>query len=1683
MKVIPSPRTHQRSRSADPDHSRPSSCYDRYYGRDGDCNSTGSDYRQLSRRWYDIAVARATVASDNEEQKRRVGSSHQQSIVLYHRAEHPRRALRRTDTRFRAADGKSRSLSLEPQLRSHDATSDDAVVSCATTVNEARRGGRQRSARRVQQRTSTSSGELETSRRCQSLSRTRRRTLSREMKLIRTTTANETITVKPHQRQQHTDNVRSSTPRTATDTSHGSYHSDVVATDNDNSATPIEAEADVRHDDFIVVTSDSKNIVIETSDSSDNVKVTSKGRDNAGVVPESCNDAIVISDSFSDVAMTSESCGSIRVRVEICDDDIMTERGRDDVTAMLEDCSYTRTTSESHRMTSNCDDDIKDTSARSKDLEVTTESVNDNTVTLQSCVDVTRTPESRNVVPTKLDGNDTASQTIHSSGENADSCNDVSPAQKENVTVMSGGLHEFLTKSECTDDAVITSTSSFDIVNTLQSNCEDILATQDRAVDDTVTSGDRRDVSVSSESSDDKTGTQKISNDTTESCSNVSATSKSCGDVTTTSSGGDDLSQISDRSGDVIVTPVGSSCVAFTSESCNDIAATADSSDDDTVTSDGRDDITLTPDSCDDDVILMPESQRKVTLNSRADVTVKSNGNSDAIAMSDCSSDVLTMSDSRAEAQVISGGQRDGTVAPDSNQDIADTPDRCNDICTAVIPVSDDVIVTSDGLDDVTLTSENNSLVTSRPMSNESHSDSGVTSYGYDDVKKTSARTDDLTVTPEIHNDYTETLESSSDVTLTIHGAYDVTVHPEISNHNETMLNSCCEFTTTPDNCRDVTKTSYSSADVITTSDDREDVTVTSSSSADDIVASNSSTSIAVVLESCDDISVTPESGYEITVTADGHGDVTLTQDDVIPTSESRDDVGATFNGQADVTVMSESSSIVIVSESCDDDLTNSKSSDDVKLMSDGEDDESTDEVVITSNFSTDIILTSKSSDGVTVTSLDSVHVTHPVMRPEKGDVTSNVNAANDKQMHSSAAEAKSNVKDTLASSMTSDDETLSANYSEEGNRFGQVIDDRLCEGNALKSAVQGESGYLATNHESRNCEEFMPGHDTYSTMHDTLMSEKVDKDLEKTDGPPVFDDFKDKRAEIKFTPGHDTVFQEEEDETVDCFVSDIRCVEGTFTSTEQLQQLVLAIRTFDIEDDYDGFVQVAENVEEAPETDRPVATLRSAHATESAPVTVVDGLTTELVSAKHVQKTSRSDAAVSVPVLSEQSHDDARPVLLSELEPVSSLVADITDVEFEHNQPCFVTDNVAPRCRLNDGVDGTPVGTGTGTAAVSDTSVDTEPVETASAPTAFVSTLTIADPFLLPVSERHVTSFVVLELGHAQEMGEVIQIRNDAKAQLVQPTNRIPTGHWHTGDRSATLELADDTKMIACGFPQRTEVSLVVNDDTTLDYTRSNGIEEKQFGSCGDVCLHLYDDSHVSLASRFDDQDQVRLYTDYWQTKVIESPEISNIERNRVPGVTALLDGTFVRGTMQKDSLQANAHHVHTNEIREPYSTTPPSTDDSVAVVGSSSKQGDEAVVESLERSVGARVCCESERHESEADGRLVVHDYGEMWSLFREIPLWVEVLRAEVIERHNADPRITRLLTRYPSLRPSTWKWTSAPLVTVLHRFASWDEHSKSRPVTAAADRPVTDCWTFDVQPVIDRCVLVVTSADVVE
>ena len=396
--------------------------------------------------------------------------------------------------------------------------------------------------------------------------------------------------------------------------------------------------------------------------------------------------------------------------------------------------------------------------------------------------------------------------------------------------------------------------------------------------------------------------------------------------------------------------------------------------------------------------------------------------------------------------------------------------------------------------------------------------------------------------------------------------------------------------------------------------------------------------------------------------------------------------------------------------------------------------------------------------------------------------------------------------------------------------------------------------------------------------------------------------------------------------------------------------------------------------------------------------------------------------------------------------------------------------------------------------AEVANDAVDVGPCETGSVPTTLVATdcdaaATVDDVIQLPVGVRHSTNVVMLELEQAEETSdspEVVETRSETIYRVARLADDTPNEATSSPDGVVST---DDVRLLhRTGVSPKSD-SASVSDDQQLTV-----------GCIQRLCLHIYDDSHLSTTDfgPSETSDQAGFYVDHWNMKTGELREVfvgaeaSSSCSVEVATAMALFDEGFERDpctSVQSKELQTDVALEIFDECVT-VSTVSLISDDSVAVVKSSTCDAtgrSDAEVRSLtekpRESTDSRVrCAESGREEMHTDGRLVVHDYGEMWSIFREIPLWVEVLRAEVIERHNADPRISRLLLRYPSLRPGTWMWTSPPAVRD-ERPSSPSDESESR-TTTYRPRAVTDCWSYDVVPVIETCTLVTSvSRDVID
>jgi len=596
--------------------------------------------------------------------------------------------------------------------------------------------------------------------------------------------------------------------------------------------------------------------------------------------------------------------------------------------------------------------------------------------------------------------------------------------------------------------------------------------------------------------------------------------------------------------------------------------------------------------------------------------------------------------------------------------------------------------------------------------------------------------------------------------------------------------------------------------------------------------------------------------------------------------------------------------------------------------------------------------------------------------------------------------------------------------------------------------------------------------------------------------------------------PGDDDVDDEmrvdsptADDATFDIWSGDVQA-----TSEEQLRDVACQLKTDDVQcsdDKYD------KNVTEAPIVVRTHISASQADSddaalTKSLLITVDVTSNTEHVEVNCTQDTdpSRVDRH-----RSDSDVDENQSLVTEEHRPktVHSVVDNVTALEELEN----IIDDVEQRCCSDVAI----------SAHVSCDKVDIEPRQTDVIPTTLVSPSSINrggnDVILLPVSERHVTNLEMRQVEEILEMNdlrEVLQTTDDSRPALVERANVESTVQTHNDSTSVT-EGADIEDVD--GLPG-TDVVPVASSDTTLDSSMWSQNDARQQRTDQHLCIHLYDDLLLTDASG-----QTEFYVG--QTKSDEPHEISLADVGEISDATALFDTSFVRDTVQSQRRLSDGHsdteifkhssttltvslisedsvavveslasvvevgndtcptvqsqrlpsdgHSNTEMFEQCSSTLTVSVtcDDSVAVVESSASAVEvtPATDESLDRPV-------SDRDKAEVDARLVMHDYAEMWSVFREIPLWVELLRAEIVERHNKDPRIARLLARYPSLRPSTWVWTTAPLVSDLHRATGRpaDEPTGSR-LTTCEHLGVSSCRSFDVEPVMERCTLVVTSS----
>jgi hypothetical protein len=112
------------------------------------------------------------------------------------------------------------------------------------------------------------------------------------------------------------------------------------------------------------------------------------------------------------------------------------------------------------------------------------------------------------------------------------------------------------------------------------------------------------------------------------------------------------------------------------------------------------------------------------------------------------------------------------------------------------------------------------------------------------------------------------------------------------------------------------------------------------------------------------------------------------------------------------------------------------------------------------------------------------------------------------------------------------------------------------------------------------------------------------------------------------------------------------------------------------------------------------------------------------------------------------------------------------------------------------------------------------------------------------------------------------------------------------------------------------------------------------------------------------------------------------------------------------------------------------------------------------------------------------VVHEYGEMLTIFHRLPPFLEALRASLARRHGTDPHVCRLLARHPQLQPGFWRWLEPPTVAELRRrmrgpSAGNQEDatdggrglSAASPAAAAAAAPVVQGTSYNIEPILER------------
>jgi hypothetical protein len=104
------------------------------------------------------------------------------------------------------------------------------------------------------------------------------------------------------------------------------------------------------------------------------------------------------------------------------------------------------------------------------------------------------------------------------------------------------------------------------------------------------------------------------------------------------------------------------------------------------------------------------------------------------------------------------------------------------------------------------------------------------------------------------------------------------------------------------------------------------------------------------------------------------------------------------------------------------------------------------------------------------------------------------------------------------------------------------------------------------------------------------------------------------------------------------------------------------------------------------------------------------------------------------------------------------------------------------------------------------------------------------------------------------------------------------------------------------------------------------------------------------------------------------------------------------------------------------------------------------------------------------------VVHEYGEMLTIFRRLPPFLEALRESLARRHGTDPHVCRLLARHPQLQPGFWRWLEPPTVAELRRrmrgpSAGDQEDATDGGARQSAAASIVHGTSYSIEPVMEK------------